>query len=251
VSLSAGAGYLCGAMDAANFTIISAAQRSALVSISRGLLHLPYYARYELLEFAVYTLATRVQRLVPLHAAAIGRGGRGLLLIGASGAGKSTAALHCLLQGAQFLSEDSVFVAPERMLATGIGSFVHLKRDGVRYLDPQLAQALRRSPTIRRRSGVEKLEVDVRRSGRTLAAQPLSIHGVVFLSKRHGGGRARLIPLAMRESRARMTVYQRFAAHHAGWDTFLRKLGDVEAFELRRGAHPHASAEALLNALGT
>ena len=55
-------------------------------------------ARYEMLEFAVFTLASRVQGVVPLHAACIGRRGRGLLLMGDSGAGKSTAALLGLAQ---------------------------------------------------------------------------------------------------------------------------------------------------------
>jgi serine kinase of HPr protein (carbohydrate metabolism regulator) len=55
-----------------------------------------YLTRYELIEFAVFTLAQRVQGLVPLHAACVGRAGRGLLLMGGSGAGKSTLALHCL-----------------------------------------------------------------------------------------------------------------------------------------------------------
>jgi hypothetical protein len=58
------------------------------------MLRFPYHARYELIEFAVFTLAARAQGLVPLHAACVGEEGRGLLLMGESGAGKSTASLH-------------------------------------------------------------------------------------------------------------------------------------------------------------
>ena len=36
---------------------------------------------------AVFTLAARVQQLVPLHAACVGLKGRGVLIMGASGAG--------------------------------------------------------------------------------------------------------------------------------------------------------------------
>ncbi len=94
----------------------------------------PYHIRYELIEFAVFTLAARVQRLVSLHAACVGTGGKGVLLMGPSGAGKSTVALQCLLNGFDFLSEDSVFVAPRSMKATGIANFLHTRADSLRWL---------------------------------------------------------------------------------------------------------------------
>ena len=78
--------------------------------MSPGMLRYPYHARYELIELAMVTLASRAQSLVPLHAACVGVRGTGLLLIGASGAGKSTLALHALFSGMQLLSEDSAFV---------------------------------------------------------------------------------------------------------------------------------------------
>src|SRR3546814_4333811 len=87
----------------------------------------PYHLRYELIEFAVFLLAARCQRPVPLHAACVGRGGRGILLLGASGSGKSTLVLHSLLQGLDVLSEDAVFVQPDGMLATGVANFLHVR----------------------------------------------------------------------------------------------------------------------------
>ena len=44
----------------------------ALVSRREGHAEAPYYARYELIELAFVTLATRGQALVPLHAACVG-----------------------------------------------------------------------------------------------------------------------------------------------------------------------------------
>jgi serine kinase of HPr protein (carbohydrate metabolism regulator) len=93
--------------------------RSALVVVSPDMLRFAYHTRYELLEFAVYTLAARVQGLVSLHAACVGLGGRAVLLMGPSGAGKSTVALQCLLQHFQFVSEDSTLVMPEAMRVLG------------------------------------------------------------------------------------------------------------------------------------
>jgi serine kinase of HPr protein (carbohydrate metabolism regulator) len=108
-----------------------------------------YHARYELIEFAVYVLAARTQGLVPLHAAAVGPRGRGVLLMGDSGAGKSTIALHCLLQGLEMVSEVGVFVAPEHLLATGIASFLHLRSGALRLLRRhESASRIRGSPII-------------------------------------------------------------------------------------------------------
>src|ERR1700728_511281 len=246
----AGPGFLCGAIDESNLAVISPAQGSALVVISRDMLRHAYHLRYELIEFAVYVLAARALRLVPLHAAAVGVRGRGLLLMGDSGAGKSTVALHCLLQGLDLLSEDAVFVAPDGCAATGIASFLHLQRRGLRFLPGHAgARRIRSSPVIRRRSGAEKYEVDLRRSGYRLAAAPLSIQALVFLSKRRAGDDRVLVPLAARPRAARLAALQPYAAAQPGWRRFKESLAAVRTFELRRGSHPRVAVAALRSLL--
>src|SRR3982074_214753 len=127
LSMLSGPGYLGGATSSSNFVVLSPSARTALVVLSRQMLRFPYHTRYEFIEFATFTLASRCQGLVSLHAACIGRAGRGILLLGPSGSGKSTVTLHCVLQGFDILSEDSVFVAPETMLATGFANFLHVR----------------------------------------------------------------------------------------------------------------------------
>jgi len=243
-------GLLGGATPSSNFVIVSPAERSALVAVSPWMLESAYHTRYELIEFAVFTLAARVQGLVPLHAACVGRNGRGILLMGPSGAGKSTVALQSLLQGLDFLAEDSVFVSPETMLATGIANFVHLRADSVRWIERDRdAAAIRRSPVIRRRSGVRKFERNLRNSGYRLAASALQITALVFLSPQAAGAGPVLNRLSRSALPAQLTAAQAYAANRPEWSAFSKRAARLEAFELRRGLHPREAVEALCTLL--
>ncbi len=246
IAMLSGAHLLGATTAASDFVALSPEQRSALIVVSRAMLRSEYHVRYELIEFAVFTLAARAQRLVPLHAACVGRGGRGLLLMGASGAGKSTAALHCLLRGLEFLSEDSVFVAPAAMLATGVANFLHVQRDALRFVSDSAAAIIRSSPTIRRRSGVRKFEVDLRNPLFRLAPQPLEIAGTVFMTAQRAGRRRPLAaPLRRADLLGRVRHSQPYAAQQPGWVPFSKGIAQLPAFELRRGAHPEQTADAL------
>jgi hypothetical protein len=246
LSMLAGPGYLVGATDPSSFVVLSPQERTALVTLSRQMLRFPYHTRYEFIEFAVFTLASRCQGLVSLHAACIGKAGRGILLMGPSGSGKSTITLHCVLQGFEILSEDSVFVAPQTMLATGVANFLHVRSDSLRWLGKSRdAAAIRRSPVIRRRSGVRKFEVDLRRGAYRLAPAPLKIAAVVFLSPKSAGLGPLLKPLPKSVALAKLTTAQAYAANQPEWTQFSKRILGPETFELRRGQHPFEGVEAL------
>jgi hypothetical protein len=246
----AATGILCGAVGNASFVALTPRQRSALLVVPVDMLRYAYHVRYELLEFAVYLLAARVQRLVPLHAACLGRGDRGLLLVGPSGSGKSTLVLHGLLAGLDFLAEDSVLVRPRGLQATGIASFVHVRPDSLRFLAPaQRAAVIRQATPIRRRSGVEKLEVDLRRLRCRLARTPQRLRAVIFLSRRQARGGPLLAPLGKTALLSRLAASQRYAARQAGWRDFRERLARLPGFELRRGNHPREAIEALCRLL--
>jgi hypothetical protein len=231
-------------MDRANFVAMTPEQRSALIVVAADMLRYPYHIRYELLEFAVYVLAARAQALVPLHAACLGHDRAGVLLMGPSGAGKSTLVLHGLLAGLEFVGEDSVLVDPMGLLATGIANFLHLRPDSLGFLARDDRKALREgSSNIRRRSGVEKLEIDVRRRPYRLASAPLEIRAVLFISRRSAGGRSLLAPLPTSGMLARLAATQRYAAHQPGWDSFQAQIAHLPGYELRRGRHPLDAVE--------
>jgi hypothetical protein len=239
-------GLLGGATNSSNFVVVSPREHAALVVVSPQMLRFPYHTRYELIEFAVYTLAARVQGLVPLHAACVGHKRRGVLLMGSSGAGKSTVALQCSLHGLEFLAEDGVFVAPETMMATGVSNFVHVRSDSVHWITrAQDAAAVRESPIIRRRSGERKFEVDLRRADFRLAETALQIGALVFLSPLSANGKSLLAPLHKSEAQKRLTIAQPYAASQPEWARFVRNVSRLGTFELRRGYHPAEAVDVL------
>ena len=245
IEMLSGAGMLCGTSSSSDFAVLSGDYRSGLIVVSRDRLRFPYHTRYELIEFAVFTLAARAQGLMPLHGACVGHEGRGLLLFGDSGAGKSTVSLHCLLSGMDFLAEDSVFVTPDTLRATGIANFVHVRCDSVHSLPASSAPMIRKSPIIRRRSGVEKFEVDLRHTDFRLAPSPLKVAGIVFISPQPARRGVLLTPLRANQALARFKKSQSYALTQPGWATFRKRIADTPAFELRRGRSPAEAADAL------
>lgn len=245
LATSSGAGFLCGASPKTSMAAVHPSGRAALVVVERELLRFPYHLRYELIEFAVFTLAARTQNLLPLHAACVGSGGRGLLVLGASGAGKSTAMLHCALAGLDLVSEDSLFVTPDTLRATGVANFLHIRRESLRFLPVREAAELRRSPSIRRRSGVRKLEIDLRQPRFRLAPRAIELAGVVELCPRSAGAGASLTALGSRQLLARLRDTQPYAAGLPGWRVFSRAVRCLPAFELSRGRHPNETVEVL------
>jgi hypothetical protein len=242
----AGAGLICAAVDAWNFVALHPQTRQGLISISRQMLAFPYHARYELLEFSVFTLATRALGLVPLHAACVGFPDRALLLVGESGAGKSTLTVQCMQRGMKLLAEDAVFVHPGSLLATGVPNFLHLRTSSIRFIGARgWAGRVRRAGVIRRRSGVRKLEVDLRQGDFPIARSALQITGIVFMSPQRASRSALLGPIDVTRARRRLAASQEYAAGLASWKPFGASLERVPAFELRRGRHPEESAEAL------
>jgi hypothetical protein len=245
-----GAGFLGSATDTSTFAVLSPVDRTAVIFVSRDMLRSPYHVRYELIEFAVFTLASRAQHLVPLHAACVGLEGRGVLLMGPSGAGKSTVALQCLSEGFDFLAEDSVFVEPPSMRATGTANFLHVRADSLRWLGRSPTRSIiSHSPVIRRRSGVKKFEVDLRREEFRVAKAPLKIVGVAFLSAQAAGAGPLLRRLSAADTLQRLKQEQAYGAGLPQWRGFSRNLLRLGGFEVRRGAHPSASVEVLRSML--
>ena len=63
------------------------------------------------------------------HAGAVGRDGRGVLLVGRGGSGKSTLALSCALAGMEIVADDYVLLEPGALVAHAMQSTAKLTED--------------------------------------------------------------------------------------------------------------------------
>jgi hypothetical protein len=173
--------------------------------------------------------------------------GDGVLLIGGSGAGKSTHCLHALAGGMQLLSEDSAFVEPKSLRVTGVSNYLHLARDTPGFLRPgALRRAIERSPVIQRRSGARKLEVDLRTLGADAARKPLRLVATVFLSRRAAGRARALRALDGDACVPRLRREQPYAVQtFSGWTAFERRVAALPSYELRRTEHPDIATRQL------
>jgi hypothetical protein len=242
-------GLLCATVDAGNFALVDVPRSRALVSLSPSMLRFPYHARYELIELAIVTLASRAQSLVPLHAACVGLRRAGILLMGASGAGKSTLALHALCNGMQVLSEDSAFVDLPGLRVMGLPNYLHLQPNALGLLPRgPLLDEIRRSPIIERRSGARKYELDLRNVARAAPPAPLQLAATVFVSRRKATRRNAVMALDREELLTRLRREQPYAAGLSNWRSFEGRIARLPAFELRR-ADPNASIRDLRTVL--
>ena len=243
---SSGGGLISATIDASNYSVVAPALRSALVVASPAMLQRPHHLRCELLEFAVFTLVTRDQPVLPLHAACVGVRDRAVLLLGESGAGKSTATLQCMLTGVGVLAEDVVFVEPHRLTVTGVPNYLHLRLETPRLLPAALARRIRRAPVIERRySGVRKYEVDLRGAGRARLLLPARLVAVVVLSRRVSQGGKLMHALPARELLRALDRDQPYARSRPLWRTLRANLRRLPLFRLERGAAAEDTAIAL------
>ena len=68
------------------------------------------------------------------HAGAVGRDGRGVLLVGRGGSGKSTLALSCALAGMEIVADDYVLLEPGSLAAHAMQSTAKLTEDSAELL---------------------------------------------------------------------------------------------------------------------
>jgi hypothetical protein len=123
VLAAGGSGALTAAVPAAGAAVFHLPDASAIPASERAA---PMREALQLLMAARGRLMT--------HAGAVGRDGRGVLLVGRGGSGKSTLALSCALAGMEIVADDYVLLEPDALLAHAMQSTAKLTEDSVNRL---------------------------------------------------------------------------------------------------------------------
>jgi hypothetical protein len=155
----------------------------------------PAFFRWHFLELA-FLLMLEWRGWMGIHAAALAKNGRAVLLRAQSGGGKTTLAYACVTRGSfQALAEDVVWLDGQDNLWWGMPWSFHLLPDAKK-LFPELAGY---EPVLQT-NGEMKLEVNlenIQRGSTTVSAQPMA----VVLVERLPGEKSRLEPIQMLEAR--------------------------------------------------
>jgi hypothetical protein len=99
--------------DAHNFACCDLAAGFGFACVTRGTVSNGDYLRYHFLEAIVYSLLN-AKHLVAVHAACVTKDGHGVLLVGNSGAGKSSFAYACMRRGWTYVSDDASLLPRRR-----------------------------------------------------------------------------------------------------------------------------------------
>ena len=213
--------------DAENYAVCDQNQGFAFAWLNEDALADAHYLRYHFLEGMVLTMLA-ARRVLPLHAACVERDGKGVLLCGNSGAGKSSLAFACARAGWNFVSDDASYLVRGGSGRVVVGNSQRLRlRPSARALFPEIDDW-----SVPSRFAA-KPSVEIATSRLPFAkATVATVEHIVFLNRRHDGP-ACLTPFS--KPTALAWAQQSLLALHGGAERCvdLEKLLDAKLHEMR------------------
>jgi len=166
--------------DRENFFIADLKRGRAMGRVTPGAAACPRYLRYFFLEAAALSMIS-ARRAVAVHGACVRAGGKGVLLCGDSGEGKSTLAYAGAREGWTYVSDDATYIPIDRedRLAIGNCTRVRFRPSGVT-LFPELAGR----PITPRAAGKPSIEVLTSEWPEIATASATRVDHIVFLNRR-------------------------------------------------------------------
>lgn len=165
--------------DADNQALLDLNTCTSFAWVTQAAVQNRLYFRYNFLEKIVYLLLGS-SVVTDLHAACIGRNGRGILLCGDSGAGKSTLAYGCARKGWTYTSDDTSYLINDSVEPRVIG---HAHRVRFRQDAKELFPELVNHEVSPRLEGKPSIEVPVSELPIASAAKEVEVHSVVYLKR--------------------------------------------------------------------
>lgn len=206
----------------------------------------PWWERAAPLRTLVHWAVRGPDRLM-VHAAAVGADGAGVLLTGASGAGKSTTALAAVSAGLEYAGDDYVVVdlAGPAPVAHNVYSYAKLQPDTLRRWP-----ALRGLPVMADEAAA-KVVVDLAADARSRVVAQLAVRAIVVPRVRPGGP-TRLTPVSRQQvllALAPSTVFQLPPDGGRALAPLARLAAAVPCYRLELGGDPATAVAALRDLL--
>ena len=199
------------------------------VWLNRSALNNRLYLRHNFLEKVVYLLLG-ASVVTDLHAGCVSKNGKGILLCGGSGAGKTTLSYACARAGWTYTSDDTSYLINRYSLPRVIG---HAHRVRFRAAAKDLFPELEPREITPRMEGKASIEVPVSELPRIDAATDVGVSSIVYLN-RYSGAKAALIALPERTATERMCKELYSAGEiRTKHERVLEKLANIPTFELQ------------------
>ena len=221
---------LAAVADPHNFIFSDLGQGFAFGWLTQAAVQNRAYLRYHFLEAATTSLLDSLY-ITPVHGASVELGGKGVLLCGDSGAGKSSLAFACARRGWTYISDDSSSVVRKRNDRTVVGNPHQIRfRPSAVDLFPELRGL---NPALRP-TGTLSIEVATVELPEITIATECSIDYIVFLNRRDAGPAA-LVPFPKRSAQRwfEETLSLGDDEIHQAQAASLRTLLTAEVLELR------------------
>ena len=218
--------------DAENFWSGDLAKGFASAWVTEAVATNAEYFRYHFLEAMAYGLLDTLH-LVAIHAGCVALDGRGVLLAGDSGAGKSSLAYACARRGWTYVSDDASSLVRRDAGRTVLGNPRLLRfRETAGALFPEF----RRLAERRRANGKLTIEVRTESLPAIRTAAECRVDYIVFLNRRDArAGQAKLLPTPKQEALRRLsfTPWPRELRTAEERRAAVERLLDAGIYELR------------------
>jgi hypothetical protein len=153
--------------------------KTRMVVSTAAIAHPAYFSQIFLEAAAAAQISTRLT--TPIHAACVAIGGRGVLLCGDSGAGKTSLSYACACAGWQFISDDSIYLLHNETGSQVLGNCHQVRfRPSAAELFPEISGA----EIAPRMSGKPSIELPTSIWPAIDATRRAPIDFIVFLNRR-------------------------------------------------------------------
>lgn len=163
--------------DAANYGCCDLAKGFGFANVAKATVEHGEFFRYNFLEGMAYTLLD-AKHLATVHAGCVVRKNCGVLLVGESGAGKSSFSYACTRRGWTYISDDASSLVIKRKNRTVLGNPHTIRfRPSISGLFPEL------QGPVKDRNGKPTLEIRTEQLSRFKLAHECEVSYIIFLRR--------------------------------------------------------------------